>query len=170
MTASNKTEFKVEPGKQEITITRMFDAPRHEVYKLATDPKNIPNWWGPREMTTTVEKMEMRPGGRWRYIQHNPRGQEFAFYGVYHDVIPNEKLIYTFEFGGVPGHIMLQTDTFEDINGRTKLTTHVVFESVEDRDGMYKSGMEKGIIESHERFEELLSKTKPKEMKHQPVS
>lgn len=153
-----KTKFIAEPGKQEIVMTRVFDAPPERVFKLSMDPKLVPHWWGPNSLTTTVEKMDVRPGGSWRYIQRDADGNEFAFHGVYHEV-SQKRLVQTMEFEGMPGHVLLEIVTFEEIDGRTKLTEKSIFESVEDRDGMLKSGMEGGATESMERLAELIEKS-----------
>jgi uncharacterized protein YndB with AHSA1/START domain len=152
-----RTEITAEPGKQEIIITRVFDAPREVVFKAMTDPLLIPRWWGPRILTTTVEKMDVRPGGMWRFVQRDPGGNEYAFHGVYHEVASPQRMVYTFEFEGVPGHVALETGTFEDLGDKTRLTGKSVFQSVEDRDGMLQSGMEQGVVETDERFAELLT-------------
>ena len=94
----NKTNIIAEPGKQEIIIKRLFDVPRELIFKVITDPMNIPNWWGPRYLTTKVEKMDVKPGGMWRYIQYDKQGNEFAFHGFYHQISAPECLVYTFEF------------------------------------------------------------------------
>ena len=151
-----KTEITVEPGKQEIIITREFDAPPEVVFKAMTDPDLIPRWWGPRMLTTTVEKMDARPGGSWRFVQRDPGGNEYAFHGVYHEVTSPKVIIQTFEFEAVPGHVALDTGTFEDLGGRTRLTSVSVFQTVEDRDGMVQSGMEAGVVDTSERFAEIL--------------
>jgi uncharacterized protein YndB with AHSA1/START domain len=159
MNENKKSKFQLiaEPGKQEFTITRIFDAPRELVFKMMMDPKLIPQWWGPRIYTTTVDKMEVRPGGGWRFVQRGEDGNEFGFHGVYHSITPSERVVQTFEFEGMPGHVILETVTYEDLNGQTKLTEQSVFQSVEDRDGMLNSGMEGGASESMERFKVLLA-------------
>jgi uncharacterized protein YndB with AHSA1/START domain len=126
------------------------------VFKIYTDPDAIPMWWGPRRYSTTVEKMEVRPGGAWRFVQRDADGNQYAFRGFYHEVVPGERLVQTFEFEGMPGHVLLETAVFEDLGRRTKLTTTSVFQSVNDRDGMVASGMEEGAAESTDRLEELL--------------
>src|SRR5215472_11661580 len=136
MTKKNQTNIIAEPGKQEMVITREFDAPRALVFKAVTDPKVIPEWWGPRYLTTQVEKMDMRPGGQWRFIQRNDQGNEFAFHGVYHEVLAPERIIDTFEFEGLPetGHVTLETMRLQALpGGRTKLIAQSVFQSVADR-------------------------------------
>ncbi|MBW4437459.1 MAG: SRPBCC family protein [Pleurocapsa minor GSE-CHR-MK-17-07R] len=142
-----KTTFTVEPGKQEVVMTREFNAPRELVFKAFIDPEAIPKWWGPAYLTTTVDIMESRPGGRWRYVQRDPEGNEYAFHGIYHTVAAPEKLVFTFEFEGMPGHVILETVTLEERDGKTFLTDQSVFQSVEDRDGMIASGMEQGSTE-----------------------
>ena len=142
---------------QEFIITREFDAPRELVFRAYTDPEAIPKWWGPRRLTTTVDRMDVRPGGGWRFVQRDAEGNEFAFHGVYHEVVPPERIVGTFEFEGMPGHVALETTTLEDLGGRTRLTTTTVFQTVEDRDGMVASGMEEGATESMDRLEELLA-------------
>ena len=151
-----KTHLTAEPGKQELVITQIFDAPRDLVFKAYTDPELVPRWWGPRSYTTMVEEMDARPGGTWRYVQRDAGGEEYGFYGVYHDVTPPERLIYTFEFEPMPGHVALETVTLEDLNGRTKVTDRVVYQTVEDRDGTLQSGMEEGMNETMDRFADLL--------------
>jgi uncharacterized protein YndB with AHSA1/START domain len=152
----SKLNIIAEPGKQEIIMTRTFDAPRELVYRAYTDPRLIPQWWGPKSETTTVDQMDVRQGGSWRYIQRNDDGQEYAFRGVYHEVKAPERLVYTFEFEGMPGHVLLETVIFEEEGSKTKLTDQIVFQTIEDRDGMLKTGMEQGAAESMERLEKLL--------------
>lgn len=159
MTSSNRTKFTVEPGKQEIFITREFDAPRELVFKALTDPKLYAQWLGPRRLTMTLETFEPWNGGRWRYIHKDQDGHSYAFHGVYHDVTSPERIINTFEFEGLPekGHVILETLKLEAMpGGSTKLTTQSVFQSVADRDGMVKSGMEMGVTDSYARLDELL--------------
>jgi uncharacterized protein YndB with AHSA1/START domain len=153
----SKANFIVVPGKQEVIVTRLFDAPRELVFKAYTDPNLIQKWWGPSYLTTTIDKMEPRPGGQWRFIQRDPQGNEYAFHGVYHELAFPFRIVDTFEFEGTPGHVILETTTFEDQNGQTLLTNHDVYQSVEDRDGMVGEGMEGGMLESLDRLETLLA-------------
>jgi uncharacterized protein YndB with AHSA1/START domain len=159
----NKTQVRAEPGKQELFITREFDAPRELVFKAHTDPKLYVQWIEPRRLTTTLLKFEPRSGGMWRYVSKDKDGNEYAFHGVYHEVLAPERLIDTFEFEGLQekGHVNLETLRLEEMpGGRTKLTIQVVFQSIADRDGMLQGGMEEGLNESHDRLEELLEKMK----------
>jgi len=153
------TDFVVDAVRQEIVMTRLFDAPRELVFKTYTDPNLIPRWWGPSVLSTTVEKSEVRPGGLWRIVQRDPEGNEFAFHGVYHEIVPPERVVRTFEYEGAAGHVLLETATFEEFEGKIRLTATSVFQSVEDRDAMVRSGMEQGASESMDRLAELLAST-----------
>lgn len=155
----NKTTITVEPGKQELFITREFDAPRELVFKAHTDPQLYAQWLGPHGLVTTFETFEPVSGGRWRFVQKDKDGQSFGFHGVNHEVLAPERLIGTFEFEGLPesGHVILETTTFEALpGGRTRIKTQSVFQSVQDRDGMVASGMESGVVEGYERLDEIL--------------
>jgi len=143
------------PSDQEIVMERVLNAPRELVFKAHTDPNLIAKWWGPRRYTTTVDKLELKVGGVWRFVQHGADGSEYAFNGVYREIVPPERLSYTFEFEGMPGHIMTETLTFEDLGSKTRLTVTGSFKSTVDRDGMLNSGMEEGANESYERLAEL---------------
>ena len=153
----SKSAYTIEPGKQEIVMTRTFDVPRDLVFKTTTDPSLIPQWWGPRGHTTVVDKMDLRPGGKWRYVVRDPDGREHGFYGFYHEITPPERLVFTFEYEGVPGHVLLETVKLEEVDGKTKLTDQSVFQSVADRDGMVQSGVEAGATEMMDRLDELLA-------------
>jgi uncharacterized protein YndB with AHSA1/START domain len=150
------TEFVIEPGRQDIVITRVFDAPRDLVFKAVTDPTLIPNWWGPAKYEVIVDRAEVRPGGRWRFISRDTDGTEYAFKGVYHDLVAPERVVQTFEFEGAPGHVSLETLTLEEVDGKTKYVGVSVFQSVEDRDAMVQSGMEEGAREGMDRLEEVV--------------
>ena len=119
----------------EIAMTRVFDAPRKLVWEAYTNPKHIPHWWGLRGAATIVDKMDVRPGGLWRYIQRAPDGTEYAFNGVYREVVPPSRLVSTFEFEPMPGHVSVDTLTFVEQEGKTTMTTHELFQPREDRDG-----------------------------------
>ena len=161
MTNQNKTTILAEPGKQEIRITREFDAPRELVFKAITNPELIPQWWGPRYLSTQVEKIDVRPGGQWRFINRDAEGKAYAFHGVYHEILAPERIIDTFEFEGLPetGHVSLETLTLEELpGGRTRLTSQSVFQSVADRDSTLQSGMAEGVEDTYNRLAELLEK------------
>jgi uncharacterized protein YndB with AHSA1/START domain len=151
-----RNDLYVEPGKQETVITQEFSAPRDMIFKIFTEPMIIPQWWGPRNLTTTVDKQELTTGGSWRFVQRDSEGNVYGFHGVYHEIDPDNRMVYTFEYEGTPGHVILETVTFEDYDGGTRVTERAVFQSVEDRDEMVQAGMEIGTRESYERINELL--------------
>lgn len=151
-----KADVIAQPGTHEIIMTRTFQAPRDLLFKALTDPSLVAQWWGQRSTTTIVDRMEARDGGSWRYIQRDDQGNENAFRGVYHSVSP-ERVIDTFEWEGLPGHVILETMTLDEReSGQTTLTVSSVFQSVADRDGMVMSGMESGANESYDQLDELL--------------
>lgn len=158
MATANKTAGTTVtlPSDLEILITREFDAPRDVVFKAMTNPDLIPRWWGPRKYTTVVDKMDVRPGGAWRFIMREPDGTETGFRGEYREIVAPERIVQTFEWEPMAGHISVETAIFTERDGRTLLTNRTVFASKEDRDGMIQSGMEKGLRETHDRFAELL--------------
>lgn len=157
-TASAGMQLIAEPGKQETVLSQVFDAPRELVFRCYTEPEHIVRWWGPRYLTTVVDVLESRPGGRWRFVQHAPDGAEHAFHGVFHRIDAPEQLVYTFEYEGAPGHVVMDTVTFEDLGAdRTRVTVTAVFQRLADRDEMLKSGMEFGAREGWERLAELLA-------------
>ena len=141
----------------ELRMSRVFDAPRELVFAAYTDPKHVPNWWGMRNSTTIVDTMDVRPGGRWRYIQRAADGTEWAFNGEYRDVVPPERLVSTFIFEGMPDKVVVDSATFDEHDGKTTVTVISSFASVEDRNGMLQSGMESGAAESWDRLAELLA-------------
>jgi uncharacterized protein YndB with AHSA1/START domain len=158
MPSKNKLIVTAEPGKQDVTITREFDAPRDLVFRAHTDPKLYVQWLGPRGYEMVLDVFEPHSGGRYRYIHKDQNGNEFGFHGVFHE-ISDDLMIQTFEFEGLPekGHVTLDTMRLEDLPGnRTRLTIQSLFRSVEDRDGMVQSGMESGMREGYERLDELL--------------
>jgi uncharacterized protein YndB with AHSA1/START domain len=152
------TEFVIEPGRQDIVMTREFDAPPDVVFRALTDPTLIPNWWGPSRYETIVDHAEPRSGGSWRFLNRDDEGNEYGFKGIYHDVVPDERIVQTFEFEGAPGHVALETATLEEVGGRTRYRAVSVYQSVEDRDAMVKSGMEGGARETMDRLAELVEK------------
>jgi uncharacterized protein YndB with AHSA1/START domain len=142
---------------REIQMTRTFNAPRELVFRAMTEPDLMARWWGSRRSTTVIEKLELRPGGQYRFLSRGEDGEEYAFRGEIREVVPPERLAWTFEFEGMPGLICLDTHTLEEHDGRTTVTTTSLFDSKEDRDGMLSTDMEEGAAESYDRLEELLA-------------
>lgn len=160
---ANKTKIIAEPGKQELFITREFDAPRELVFRAYTDPEILVQWVGPRNLKMKIAKSADASGEPWRFIHSDENGNEFGFNGVCHEILAPERIIRTFEFEGLPekGHVSLETVTFESLPGnRTGIKIQSVFKSVADRDGMIQSGMERGVNQGFERLDEILTNTK----------
>jgi len=157
MTQSNASKLAITtPSDREIQMTRVFNAPRALVFRAMTEADLMERWWGPRRYTTVVEKLELRPGGTYRFLNRGEDGSEFAFRGEFREIVPPERIVWTFEFEGMPGHISVETMVLTEENGQTTVTATSVFDSKEDRDGMLNSGMEEGAAESYDRLAELL--------------
>ena len=144
------------PSDRQNVLTRFFDAPRELVFEAFTNPKHIVQWWGPRRNSTTIDKLDLRPGGHWRFVEQAQDGSQYGFRGEFREVMPPAKLVWSFEFEGMPGHVCLQTLILQAHGSRTKMIATIVFDSLEDRDGMLNSGMEAGARESYDRLDELL--------------
>src|SRR6266849_4869548 len=136
------------PTDREIRIERVFNSPRERVWRALTDPKLVAQWWG-RGNSLVIEKMEVERGGHWRFVEHGPDGVQ-GFKGRFREVTRPERLVQTFEWDGMPGHVVINTTTFEDLgDGRTRLVTLSLFHTTDERDGMLKSGMEHGLNQSY---------------------
>jgi uncharacterized protein YndB with AHSA1/START domain len=153
-----KTEITAEPGLPMIIITREFDAPRELVFRAHTDPDLLVRWLGPRDLSLTVDRYEVRNGGTWRYVNSDADGNTAGFHGVFHGDPSPDAIVQTFEFEGAPGHVCLLTVTFAERDGKTLLRSVSSFQSVEDRDAMVAAGMERGVRDSDERLAELLAR------------
>jgi len=153
---TNPTTVTAEPGVPFIDIVRDFDAPPELVFRAFTDRDLVAQWIGPRALEMTVDHYDARTGGSYAYTHRDPAGGEYGFHGTFHSIEP-DLVVQTFEFDGYPGHVSLESARFEPLDGgRTRVTTHAVYQSVEDRDGMVASGMESGLTEGYERLDELL--------------
>lgn len=151
-----KRNLTAEPNQHSIIATTIFKAPRELVFRVWNDPETIPQWWGPRGLITTVDKMEPRSGGSWRFVVRGAQGGEWSFHGVYHSIEAPSRTVSTYEYEGEPGHVSMETVLFEDYEGGTKVTSISVFQSIEDRDAMLASDMEDGAAATMDRLEELL--------------
>jgi uncharacterized protein YndB with AHSA1/START domain len=126
------------------------------VWRAYTDPKLIAQWWG-RGNKLVIEKFELERGGHWRFVEHGPDGVH-GFEGRFREVSPQDRIVQTFEWDGMPGYVILETAEFSDIgNGRTKIVSLSLFYSTEERDGMLQSGMEEGLNQSYEALDRLLA-------------
>jgi uncharacterized protein YndB with AHSA1/START domain len=152
-------ELRVEKtGDRGSHAERWFDAPRDQVWRAFTDRELIEQWWGPHGTTTVVDKLELEPGGAWRFVQRMEDGTETGFHGEFREIEEPERITWTFEWEGMPGHVAVDSTTFTEQDGGTLVTTVSTFESQEDRDGMFESGMEDGMRETYDRLADLLAK------------
>ena len=152
----SKTLSVETPSDLEIVMTRVFDAPRDLVFEAHTSCEHLARWWGPRGYEVSECDIDFRPGGAWRIVHRDPDGEEYAFRGEYREIVRPERIVWTFEFEGMPGNVSVETMTLEEHDGKTTLTAVSVFDWVEARDGMLQSGMEEGAAETYERLDEYL--------------
>jgi uncharacterized protein YndB with AHSA1/START domain len=145
------------PSDREIRTERVFDHPRERVWAVFTDPALIPEWYGPRGSTTRVDVMDVRAGGQWRFVMGSG-AEETGFRGTYREVTPPERIVQTFEWEGMPGHVAVETAEFEDLGDRTRIVTTSLFHTTQERDGMLQSGMAGGMEETYARLDELLAR------------
>lgn len=156
-----ETAFVIEPGRQDIVMIRHFDAPPDVVFRVVTDPELVPRWWGPHVLATRVDRMEVRPGGRWRFVNIDAHGREYGFCGVYHDVVAPERFVRTWEFEGMPGEVALETVTLAAAGGGTRYTAQSVHQSVEARDAVVRGDAARGGTEAMDRLAVLLADRRP---------
>ncbi|SRR6266508_3018658 len=154
---ANSDTFKVStPSDREIRLTRVFDAPRHLVFEAMTKPEHIRRWWGclAEGYSVPVCEVDLRPGGRWHFVNRHPKG-EAGFHGVYREITPPERLVFTEIYEPFPDTESVVTAVFTDENGKTRLTVTSLYPSLDVRDMVLKSGMEKGAAISYDRLEEV---------------
>jgi uncharacterized protein YndB with AHSA1/START domain len=143
------------PTDEQILITRAFDAPKHLVYKAFTTPELVKRWWHANRGEMTLVEIDLRVGGTWRYVMVANAGFEVAFHGEYREIVPNERLVSTEVFEGMPDAEALDTLTLTEVDGRTILTILVQHASKEHRDAHIDSGMETGMQEAMDRLEQV---------------
>ena len=152
------TEIVVDDKVPQVRIIREFDAPPEKVFRAHTDPDLLVQWLGPRRHTMRIDYFDCRTGGSYRYI-HASDGNEFAFFGSFHEVRPSELIVQTFTYEGMPDSVSLERVELEDLgDGRTRLVATSLVGSFEDRDAFIASGMEVGVREGYERLDELLAR------------
>src|SRR5579859_1203250 len=153
------TTITAAPGLPFIDTERQFDAPAEAVFRAHTDADLYAQWLGPRTMRLDTLVRNASTGGRWSYSFRGPGDMEFSFFGVFHSVEPNTLLVHTVEFNLAPGEVGLSSTTFhQEDGGRTGISVHDVYPSVEARDAALASGMEHGVLEGYERLDELLAR------------
>lgn len=155
------TRITADPGLPFIDIEREFAGPRELLYRAFVEPDLMVQWLGPAKYDTTVERMEVRHGGSWRFVQRGADGPEHAFRGVFHGEPSVDGITQTWEYEGWPGHVSLERVTFEEREGRTTVRAHTAYQSIEDRDGMIESGMEGGVNEGYARLDALVARLAP---------
>jgi uncharacterized protein YndB with AHSA1/START domain len=143
------------PSDLEIKMVRVFEAPRALVFEAHTKCEHVKHWWG-RGNPLDCE-MDFRPGGSYRFVEHAPDG-EYAFRGEYREIEPPERIVQTFEYEGMPGHVCVETLELTEENGRTTVTSVTRFDTKEDRDGMASSGMADGARQSYDALAAYLDK------------
>ena len=144
------------PTDRTIRIERVFDAPRDRVWQAFTDPKLIAQWWG-RGNKLVIERLELERGGHWRFVEHSAEGVH-GFEGRFREITPPSRVVQTFEWDGMPGHVVIETVELEDAgNGRTRVVNTRLFHTTEERDGMLQSGMEGGLNQSYAALDRLLA-------------
>ena len=154
-----ETGFEVPPERQEVIITRLLAARPERVFAAHVDATLVPLWWGPRYLTTSVERLEARPGGQWRYVQRAADGAVHAFHGVFHLADAPRRLVTTFEYEGAPGRVLMNDVRLSAVAEGTRLIQTSVYLSVADRDAMVQGGMRSGLETSMERLDELFAAT-----------
>lgn len=156
-TAKKIKHVMTTPSDREIRVERIFNAPRDRVWQAMTKPELVAKWWG-RGNKVLVERMELEPGGHWRFVEHSDHGTH-GFEGRYSEIVPPERVVQTFEWDGMPGHVAVETMTLEDLgDGRTRITTVSLFHTQAERDGMLNSGMEGGLNQSYAALDGVLAR------------
>ena len=155
---NSTTELRISTPVDEAVVRfqRFVNAPPALVFEMWTDPEHLRHWWGPRALTLVVREIDLRVGGAYRFVSRAPDGQEFAFHGVYREVERPRQLVSTFVYEGLPDNEVVETVTFEPVNGGTLISSLSVHASLEARDAHIATGMEGGLTESHTRLDELL--------------
>jgi len=147
------------PANEPVFIaTRTFDAPRALVWKVMTQPEHVVRWWGTDGQRNEITHFDVRPGGKWRIISHEPDGNDYIFTGEYREVKEPERFVWTFGMENMfVGKTLLETHTFEEVDGRTHYKSVSQYDSIEDRDGMVASGMEEGMVHGFSVMDEILA-------------
>ena len=160
-TTSSGTATLTLPTDEQILITREFDAPKHLVFKAWTTPELVRRWWTAKRGEATVCEIDLRVGGRWRYVMVLPDGFEVGFHGEYREIVPNERIVSTEVYEGLPEGVTdeeggtVNTATFTEVDGRTTLTILVQAPSKATRDAIIDSGMEDGLQDALDLLEEV---------------
>lgn len=149
------------PSDREVVMVRVFDAPRELVFEAHTSCEHMKRWWGPRRYEVAECELDFREGGTWRILQRGADGDEHGFSGEFREIVRPERITWTFEYDGAPGHVSVQTVTFEEHDAKTTLTATAVYGSIEDRDATLQTGMTEGAAETWDRLEEYVETLQP---------
>ena len=155
------------PADDQLLITREFDAPKHLVYKAWTTPELVKRWWNAKRGEVTICEIDLRVGGRWRYVMVTPDGLEVGFHGEYREIVPNERIVSTEVYEGLPEGVSdedggtVNTATFTEVDGRTTVTILVQAPSKATRDAIVDSGMEAGMQDAMDLLEEVAVSLRP---------
>jgi uncharacterized protein YndB with AHSA1/START domain len=156
---ANSGSFTVTtPSDREVRLTRLFDAPRALVFEAMSKPEHIKRWWGclGEGYGVPVCEVDLRPGGKWRFVNRTPHG-DVAFYGVYREIAPPDRMVFTEIFEQYPDTESIVTAVFSDESGKTRLTVTVLYPSIDVRDAVINSGMATGAAISYDRLEEVVA-------------
>jgi uncharacterized protein YndB with AHSA1/START domain len=154
MTTSRSAKVTL-PADDQILITREFDAPKHLVYKAYTTPELVRRWWTAKRGEMTVAEIDLRVGGKWRYVMIAHGDIEVGFHGEYREIVSNERIVSTEIYEGMPDAAALDTLTLTEADGRTTLTILVEHQTKEHRDAHIESGMEDGLQDALDLLEEV---------------
>ena len=154
---SKKLEIIAEPGKNFFTTKRVVDAPRELVFDAFTKCEHLKRWMGPSRVTMTSCQIDLRPGGRYRFVFRGPDNNEAGFSGEFKEVVRPSRVVRTFVFEPIPEAAALETLELEEHDGKTTIKTTTLHKTVENRDGHVNSGMEGGMTEGYARLDELLA-------------
>jgi uncharacterized protein YndB with AHSA1/START domain len=155
------TQITAEPAVPQLVVTSEFAAPRNLLFRAYTDPELLAQWLEPRGLTMTIDHLDPRHGGTWRFIGSDADGSKYSFRGVFHGTPSSDRIVQTIEFEDAPGHVCLETVTFTEREGTTLLTQNTIYQSVQDRDRVLLYDNAEDIHESIERLEQLLARLVP---------
>ncbi|HEY6654019.1 MAG TPA: SRPBCC family protein [Solirubrobacterales bacterium] len=157
MTHSGKAEVTL-PADDQIKVVREFDAPANLVYRAVTEPELVERWWGAQRGAMTVAEIDLRVGGKWRYVMDASNGQEVGFHGEFREIVPNERIVQTEAYEGIPNpdeSANVNTMTLVEADGRTTMEVLIQCVNKESRDMQIASGMEEGMQESYDDLEDV---------------
>lgn len=156
-TAQNETKLDVPPGTQSLSITRDFHATPTQVFRAHIDPELYMKWVGPDTINSTIREWNATTGGKWSYVSTDD-SDEYRFFGSFHEIRENERIVQTFTYEGFPDAVQLEILTLTDLgDGVTRLNSTAIFDSIESRDGMVAAGMETGIVDGYNKLDAMFA-------------